>query len=164
MREVFGLFCMLVLLRGLVSKHLTDASISAAACEASWFRPGGLTCDWWAAVNIHIQKPGKPCANIAGHTNTFLSPAYCSKHQETHYDVLVTGQRRAVFARLTSSFASVGSSNSLSVVPVASSTFSASRKQRRFRISFQNDAGRLTNHRSNGAVRQLHVQERWLLP
>ncbi len=29
MREVFGLFCMLVLLRGLVSKHLTDASISA---------------------------------------------------------------------------------------------------------------------------------------
>ncbi len=29
MREVFGLFCMLVLLPGLVSKHLTDASISA---------------------------------------------------------------------------------------------------------------------------------------
>ena len=28
MREVFGLFCMLVLLRGLVSTHLTDASIS----------------------------------------------------------------------------------------------------------------------------------------
>ena len=27
----------------------------AAACEASWFRPGGLICDWWAAVNIHIH-------------------------------------------------------------------------------------------------------------
>ena len=26
-----------------------------AACEASWFRPGGLICDWWAAVNIHIH-------------------------------------------------------------------------------------------------------------
>ena len=49
---------MLVLLRALVSKHLTDASISApyvAACEASWFRPGGLICDWLAAVNIHTH-------------------------------------------------------------------------------------------------------------
>ena len=26
-----------------------------AACEASWFRPGGLNCDWWAAVNIHTN-------------------------------------------------------------------------------------------------------------
>ena len=26
-----------------------------AACETSWFRPGGLICDWWAAVNIHIH-------------------------------------------------------------------------------------------------------------
>ena len=22
----------------------------------SWFRPGGLTCGWWAAVNIHIHN------------------------------------------------------------------------------------------------------------
>ena len=29
MRELFGPFCMLVLLRGLVSKFLTDASIYA---------------------------------------------------------------------------------------------------------------------------------------
>ena len=28
-----------------------------AACAASWFRPGGLICDWWAAVNIHIHIP-----------------------------------------------------------------------------------------------------------
>ena len=37
---------------------VTDASISApylAACEASWFRPGGLNSDWWAAVDIHIH-------------------------------------------------------------------------------------------------------------
>ena len=25
--------------------------------EASWFRPGGLICDWWAAVNIHVLAP-----------------------------------------------------------------------------------------------------------
>ena len=45
MREVVRLFCMLVILRGLVSNYLTDASISApylAACEASRFRPGAL--------------------------------------------------------------------------------------------------------------------------
>ncbi len=49
-----GFFCMLVILRGLVSKHLTDidaAFCTPAACEASWFRPGGLTCD----RNIHIH-------------------------------------------------------------------------------------------------------------
>ena len=25
------------------------------ACEALWFRPGGLICDWRAAVIIHIH-------------------------------------------------------------------------------------------------------------
>ncbi len=61
MREVFGLFCMLVLLRGLVSEHLTDASMSApwplvelrGSGQGKYV--GGLTCDWWAAVNYHFH-------------------------------------------------------------------------------------------------------------
>ncbi len=30
-------------------------SRSLVAFGSSWFRPGGLTCDCWAAVNIHIH-------------------------------------------------------------------------------------------------------------
>ncbi len=46
MREVVWLFCVLVLLRGLVSEHLTDASISAPQSLLELqFRPGGFTCD-----------------------------------------------------------------------------------------------------------------------
>ncbi len=75
MREVFGLFCILVLLRGLVSKHLTDASISGtlAACGASWSRPGELTCDWWAAVNIHIHINTKRISREARHPCVFCA-------------------------------------------------------------------------------------------
>ena len=55
MRKVVGLFCMLALLRGLVSTHGCFNFCTLAACGASWLRPVGLTCDWWAVVNIHIH-------------------------------------------------------------------------------------------------------------
>ncbi len=36
---------------------------SAAQYSAAWSKPGGLTCDWWAAVNIHINA--SECSSLA---------------------------------------------------------------------------------------------------
>ena len=67
-REVVGLFCMLVLLRGLVSTHLTDVfnSCTLAACEPEW--PRGPTCDLWAAVNIQFtfKRKRQKAASASG--------------------------------------------------------------------------------------------------
>ena len=59
LREVVGLFCMLLLLRGLAGKHLTDASMSAPLpllkLRGSGQGDSFAIAWWWAAVNIHIQ-------------------------------------------------------------------------------------------------------------
>ena len=60
MQEVIGLFCLLVLLRRLVSKHLIDASISESEPLVKLRGSGqgdSFAIDWWAAVNTYIHNP-----------------------------------------------------------------------------------------------------------
>ena len=55
MLEVVGIFWMPVLLQALVSTHLTDRCFNFCTLVArrlwmelyTWFRPGGLACDYW---------------------------------------------------------------------------------------------------------------------
>ncbi len=38
-----------------VSRLASSGEHCTARQGVSWFRPGGLTCDWWAAVNFHFH-------------------------------------------------------------------------------------------------------------
>ena len=57
-----GKFCVMTSCCALTTDPVCFNFCTLAAREASWLRPGGLICDRWAAVNIHIHiLRRRPC-------------------------------------------------------------------------------------------------------
>ncbi len=63
LREVVGLLCMLVFLRGLVNTHLTNASFTfctPVACKTPWFRPGDQLAVVGRFKHLHSPREDVP--------------------------------------------------------------------------------------------------------